>query len=181
MEGTCNRATEFCCPPTMFCLDYGVAFWAHVAFCQYVTPSTEWDGSTALSPLLTFSSGAFAGAVAATSLYPFDLVRQMTVQPGQSHFALSTIPFMTVYFGLYFMQPGNRLEAPLSQRVAWGAGSTAIAALVELPFDHAKINMVGGLRNAAVTAAIRIPLGTFLLVGYDHILTRILQKQREGN
>ena len=38
---------------------------------------------------------------AAAVLYPFDIVRQMTVAKGVSSFALSTIPFFSVYIGTY--------------------------------------------------------------------------------
>ena len=95
-----------------------------------------------------------------------------TTPVGTSHFAFGTAPFMSVYLGLYFLQPlTDRQSKPLSHKVGWAVASTASAVAVELPFDKAKISMAGGVRRAALTSGLRIPLGAALLLAYDQIVT----------
>lgn len=119
----------------MFCLDYAVAFFAHCSVASNFSESTQ------SHPLFTFPAGALAGGIAAVALYPFDIVRQVAVSPGHSSFAFSTIPFMTAYLGVYFLQPhSERRRKPLQEKTLWALGSTSVAAAVELPFDRAKIN-----------------------------------------
>lgn len=151
----------------MFCLDYAVAFCAHYAIASNVSESTQ------CHPLFTFPVGAAAGGIAAVLLYPFDIVRQSTVAPGQSHFAFSTVPFMAAYIGIYFLQPRWERDAkPLGERALWAVGATAAAAAAELPFDRSKIAITGGnLRSAAVANGLRVPLGAALLLAYDQILS----------
>jgi hypothetical protein len=115
----------------MFCLDFAAAFIIHYQLAARFDPSTQ------SNPLFTFTSGALSGAAAAVALYPFDIVRQMTVAPGTSHFAFSTIPFMTAYLGIYMLQPqGERQQKPFKHKLAWALASTTAAAAVELPFDR---------------------------------------------
>tara|TARA_B110001452_G_scaffold262573_1_gene262776 strand:- start:682 stop:1182 length:501 start_codon:yes stop_codon:yes gene_type:complete len=151
----------------MFCLDYAVAFVAHY---WLASRRSEWLQS---HPAFTFSSGAVAGGVAAVVLYPFDIVRMTTVPAGTSHFAFSTMPFMSVYLGLYFLQPREeRLRKSLGAKAGWALASTATAAVAELPFDKAKVSISGGsVRSAALATALRVPLGAALLLAYDQILS----------
>mmetsp|Transcript_1590 Transcript_1590/g.3373 ORF Transcript_1590/g.3373 Transcript_1590/m.3373 type:complete len:159 (-) Transcript_1590:171-647(-) len=150
----------------MFCLDYACAFFVHYAL------ASPWSEATQAHPAFTFGSGAVAGAAAAIALYPFDIVRQTTVAPGSSHFAFSTIPFMSAYLGIYFMQPYSERQAkPFKTKVGWALGATSVAAAVELPFDSAKISISGTLRSAALATALRVPLGSALLLAYDQILS----------
>ena len=151
----------------MFCLDYAVAFFAHCSVASNFSESTQ------SHPLFTFPAGALAGGIAAVALYPFDIVRQVAVSPGHSSFAFSTIPFMTAYLGMYFLQPhSERRRKPLQEKTLWALGSTSVAAAVELPFDRAKINITGGtLRSAAVANGLRVPLGAALLLAYDQVLS----------
>lgn len=151
----------------MFCLDYAVAFFAHC------TIASNFSEDVQAHPLFTFPVGAIAGGTAAVLLYPFDIVRQSTVAAGQSHFAFSTIPFMSAYLGIYFLQPRRERHAKsLQDKTVWAVGSCAAAAAVELPFDKAKIAMAGGtLRAAAVANGLRVPLGAALLLAYDQILS----------
>ena len=160
----------------MFCLDFATAFIAHFAVASRVSDELQ------AHPLFSFPAGAAAGGVAAVLLYPFDIVRQTTVAPGSSHFAFSTIPFMSAYLGIYMLQPrAERQNKPLSTRAAWAMGSTAVAAVVELPFDKAKINITGGtLRSAALANALRVPLGAALLLAYDQILSNGAERRLEG-
>ena len=160
----------------MLCLDYGVAFFAHYHLSRFISddlPNDDVGGAETRNPhpLLMFSSGALSGVFAAVVLYPIDLVRQSTVPKGHSHFSYSTIPFMTIYLGFYFSQPGNRRDKSLSEKLTWAVPATTAAALAELPFDKAKIAMIGSLRTAGAAALIRVPLGTALLLIYDHILS----------
>ena len=147
----------------MFCLDFAAAFIVHYQLASRVAISTQSE------PLFAFSSAALSGATAAVALYPFDFVRQMNVAP---HFAFSTIPFMTAYLGIYLLQPHNeRREKPFKDKLAWSLASTTVAAAAEFPFDRAKHNMAGGFRAAALTNALRIPLGSLMLIAYDQILS----------
>jgi len=150
----------------MFCLDFAAAFIVHYQLVSRV------DLSTQSRPLFTFASGAFAGAAAAVALYPFDIVRQLTVAPGTSHFAFSTIPFMTAYLGIYFLQPqSERQQQAFKTKFGWALGATTVAAAVEFPFDKAKHSMAGSLRYAALANVLRIPLGSLMLIAYDQILS----------
>jgi hypothetical protein len=145
----------------MFCLDFAAAFIVHFQL------ASRFDLSTQSHPLFTFSSGCLSGFTAAVALYPFDIVRQMTVAPGTSHFAFSTIPFMTAYLGIYMLQPQvERQQKPFKNKLAWAFASTSVAAAVEFPFDKAKHSMAGSLRAAALANAFRIPLGSLMLIAY---------------
>jgi hypothetical protein len=122
--------------------------------------------------MYSFGTAALSGAAAAVALYPLDIVRQMSVAPGASHFALSTIPFMTAYLGLYMLQPqGKRQQKSLQTKLCWALAATTVAAAAEFPLDKAKHAMSGGLRSAALAGALRIPLGSLMLIAYDQILS----------
>ena len=157
----------------MFCLDYAAALVAHFALSSQVSEDAQ------AHPLFTFPAGAIAGGFAAVALYPFDIVRQSTVAPGQSHFAFSTIPFMTCYLGIYFLQPRReRVAKPLQERTLWALGSCSAAAAAELPFDKAKIAMTGGtLRSAAIANGLRVPLGSAILLAYDQIVSTATSRE----
>ena len=153
----------------MFCLDFAAAFIVHYQLASRFGISTQSD------PLFTFTSGALSGATAAVALYPFDIVRQMTVAPGTSHFAFSTIPFMTAYLGIYMMQPqSERRQKPFKNKLAWAVASTTVAAAVEFPFDRAKHSMAGSLRAAAFANAFRIPLGSLMLIACVMLLINFI-------
>jgi len=150
----------------MFCLDFAAALLVHYQLAMLVHPSTQ------SSPFFTFPSGAFSGLMAAVMLYPFDLVRQMTVAPGTSHFAHSTVPYMTVYLGLYLLQPqSDRQKKSLPEKLVWAVGATSVAAAVEFPLDQAKHKMAGSMRSAAMANAFRVPFGSLMLIAYDRALT----------
>ena len=159
----------------MFCLDYVLAFASHYALCALAVDERGLALPSALlsHPLFTAPSGFAAGAAAAVLLWPIDVVRMHSVPAGTSHFAFSTIPFMTVYLGVYFGCQGSaamRRRTPLASKLGYATVATATAALAELPFDQAKIAMSGGtLRRAALANGLRVPLGAGLLVAYDQI------------
>jgi hypothetical protein len=163
-EDKCGDGIQKC--QQMFCLDFAAAFIIHYQLASRV------DVSTQSKPVFAFTSAALSGAAAAVALYPFDVVRQMSVAPGTSHFAFSTIPFMTAYLGIYLLQPHDeRRQKPFKGKLAWSLAATTVAAAVEFPFDKAKHNMVGGFRAAALANALRIPLGSLMLIAYDQILS----------
>lgn len=156
-EDKCGDGIQKC--QQMFCLDLAAAFIIHYQLASRV------DVSTQSKPVFAFTSAALSGAAAAVALYPFDVVRQMSVAPGTSHFAFSTIPFMTAYLGIYLLQPHDeRRQKPLKDKLAWSLAATTVAAAVEFPFDKAKHNMAGGFRAAALANALRIPLGSLMLI-----------------
>lgn len=169
----------------MFCLDYAIAFFSHSVLCHLVL-SPPPASSTAKpikesSSFIHFPLGCAAGVSAACALYPFDIVRMTTVPNGASHFAYSTVPFMSVYLGVYFMRSADRRASePFMSKIFWATGATALAAGIELPFDKSKINISGGsMKSAATTTAMRIPLGALLLIAYDQIFTNtMLRKQK---
>jgi hypothetical protein len=114
----------------MFCLDYMHA----AAFFVHYTVASRCSESTQCHLLFTFTCGGFAGATTAIALYPFDIVRMTNNccpgKPGMSHFAFSTIPFMSAYLGLYFLQPlSERRQKPLKTKVGWALGATSAAAV----------------------------------------------------
>ena len=150
----------------MFCLDYACAFFVHSIL------ASRFDDGTQCHPVFAFASGGFAGGVAAIALWPFDVVRQTTVAPGTSHFAFSSIPFMSVYLGIYFLQHReDRCAKPIGEKAQIAVVATSAAAAAELPFDRAKIAIAGNLRSAALASALRVPLGAGLLLAYDQILS----------
>jgi len=84
---------------------------------------------------------------------------------------------MTGDLGLYFSQrdPG----AGLGGLMGWAVTATTLGCAMELPFDRAKHAMTGGNRGFALAStALRIPLGSMLLVGYDKI--RTAQERKAG-
>mmetsp|Transcript_10877 Transcript_10877/g.23197 ORF Transcript_10877/g.23197 Transcript_10877/m.23197 type:complete len:195 (+) Transcript_10877:559-1143(+) len=146
--------------------------------------------------LLNSAFGIAAGAVTASTLYPVDYVRMTTVKAGSSHFAYGVIPFMACYFGIFFTataiepathgpskdvdptsaltrntSPYEREAPPFVRKAGFAAVATLAASGAELPFDFSKQNVSGGMRMAAITAALRVPLGSLLLLAYDRILT----------
>ena len=150
----------------MFCLDFALSF---AFYGKVMSEARErgFGGSLLAFPCPLFV-GALSGAFAATALYPFDIVRQMAVpggKQGKPVFAVSSIPFAALYFGLYFRPGGD--EAPFGERIARAFGATAAALAAELPFDQAKISLAGGLRPAALFSLLRLPFSAFLLVAFE--------------
>lgn len=55
--------------------------------------------------------------------------------------------------------------------------ATSTAVICEFPFDKAKHGIAGNnLKIAAAATILRIPLGSFLLIVYDHILFSLVEK-----
>ena len=164
----------------MFCLDYALAFFSHSLLSRFfLDPGSP---SCSSKTLIHFPLGAMSGLTAAVCLYPFDIVRMTTVGKGASHFAFSTIPFMSMYLGVYFIRDSEtRMKEPFMNKICWATAATGLAAVVELPFDTAKININGGnLKSAAMTSGMRIPLGALLLIAYDQVVTGIDRRRLTG-
>mmetsp|Transcript_33425 Transcript_33425/g.77116 ORF Transcript_33425/g.77116 Transcript_33425/m.77116 type:complete len:188 (+) Transcript_33425:130-693(+) len=158
----------------MFCLDFAASFFAHRALCYashtlFGYPLSDGIAGN-LSLPFSLLTGGVAGTAAAVALYPVDLVRMYSVKPGESHFARGTIPFMTVYLGVWFTFKNARCSDGREERRTLGArfclalGATAAASVAELPLDISKHNISGGLRSAALLGALRVPLGALLLL-----------------
>merc|ERR1740117_689861 len=101
-----------------------------------------------------------------------------TVPTGTSHFAASTVPFMSVYLGVYFAARPHH-DGSLRSNAGCALASTAAAAAVELPFDRAKIAITGSVRSAALTSALRVPLGAAPLLAYDQVLSSRWRASRD--
>lgn len=84
-------------------------------------------------------------------LYPFDVVRQIatstgsSVQPSTSSFGYGTVPFMTLYIGVYFTAieraKAQQQRISLYDRVFFAGGATALAAAAEFPLDKGNLAM----------------------------------------
>ena len=165
----------------MFCLDFAFAFIVHGLIVKWSHSEHRFLQSSSRSPIslsnihftklaLTFGLGGIAGFGSAVALYPFDIVRMSVLEKGSSHFAYSTIPYMSVYLGSYFMLRDER--SSFGSKFLLANISATLAAFAELPFDNAKLSISGGsTRIALATTAMRVPLAGLLLVSYDTILT----------
>jgi hypothetical protein len=124
--------------------------------------------------------GAVAGACGTAAVFPLDFVRASLAAPSLStaqRFArsLSTVPYSSVYFGLYFAQ---RDPHELESQLTWGVGSAVCASLAETPFDHAKRSLFGGNRRVLIGAnMLYVPFAALLLIGYDRAMMGYLQRR----
>ena len=147
----------------MFCLDYGISFATFLLLTRY-KPLYKYHNS----PFFLFPCAALSGSVSAMVIYPFDIIRQATVPKGKSTFAFSTIPFTSIYLGLYMWQ---RDPSSLVSQCKWAIISTCIANVVEFPLDSSKLSISGGNMYRAITiSALKIPMSSFLLVAFDFVL-----------
>ena len=83
--------------------------------------------------------------------------------------SLSTVPYATVFFGLYFHQ---RNPDSLQSQFTWAFTSASLAALAEIPFDKAKLEMMGSPKTVALANSLFVPFGALLLVMYDEALKK---------
>ena len=159
----------------MFCLDYFLSFFAHSGINYFLVNGKGEKKISNLAPFHSVSTGALAGTFSALALYPFDFVRMSTVPKNVNHFAFSSIPFTALYLGVFF---SLRDHTSLKSQIFCACGSMTLGTLAEIPFDSAKKSMVaaGNVRLLLLTAGLRIPLGSFLLVVYVKIFTRKILK-----
>ena len=87
----------------MFCADYISAYVYHSALKVFLLQQQN-DDATKFWQNRPFLSGALAGVMGSITVYPFDFVRKGVVVGEKVNFyhRFSSVPYATVYFGLYF-------------------------------------------------------------------------------
>ena len=171
----------------MFCADYVASFVVHAAIvlgmneldALYSDRSDLGTGigwrtiglwkedGVSLSPIAT---GAFAGFAGAAAVFPFDFVRKSLV-PGKSVYisSLSTVPYASVYFGVYF---SNRDPRRKRSQCVWAAAAATAAMLCEMPFDKAKRSMFSSRAMHVGTNLLYVPFAAMMLLMYDEAIKR---------
>ena len=81
---------------------------------------------------------------------------------------LSTVPYATVFFGLYFHQ---RNPEDMKSQIFWALISASLASLSEIPFDQAKRDMMGSARTVAMANFLFVPFGSLILLLYDKAIS----------
>ena len=161
----------------MFCADY-IASFVHHGFLQLLVSRGYVDGDrlrrvlppAALHP----ACGACAGFLAACSVYPFDFVRRGIIAGGASFaHSLSVVPYSAAFFGLYF---AGRDPSSLRSQCGCALAASAAAAAVEVPFDRAKMALMGSRRTMLFVSALYVPFGALMLVMYDKASVRLDSK-----
>lgn len=146
----------------MFCADYIASFVYHGIL------NTAYKQDQLPHPIFT---GALAGFLGASSVYPFDFVRQS--QNLKYIHSLSTVPYSLTFFGLYFT---CRDKHSLTNQCQWALTSSFCACVAEVPFDKAKLAMMGNRRTMLMANGLYIPFSAMMLVMYDKALERINRK-----
>ncbi len=167
----------------MFCADYIAAFVFHAGLTFGISENilqiksyTPKDTTTLeLISKHSFVFGAISGLLGGLSVYPFDFVRQGVLAASKSKlkliYNLSTVPYASVYFGLYFSQ---RNPQSLTSQTGWASASAFLAAVAELPFDKAKKAMMGSTRTVLFANALYVPFGAMMLIMYDKALGKVI-------
>ena len=150
----------------MFCADYITSFLYH----SILTAGIKKFKIEEKSPLSPFFVGAISGFLGAASVYPFDFVRQS--QNLKFYHSLSTVPYSAAFFGLYF---SNRDSKNLKNQCQWALGSSLSACLAEIPFDKAKLKMMGDRRTMIFANGLYIPFSAMMLVMYDKAMQNLLE------
>jgi len=155
----------------MFCADYVASFFYHSALTLTLAQRKPEEVPEARSK---WPIAALSGLLAAASIFPFDFVRDGAM-PGKFKFrhSLSTVPYSLVFFGLYF---NNRDRHDLSSQCQWALTSACGACLAEIPFDKAKLAMMGSRRTMLLANGLYIPFGAMILVMYDKSMSFYLEK-----
>ena len=165
----------------MFCADYIASFIYHAALTLGLAKakkSSEYGDQLSRfqsAPLHLYSLGAAAGFMGAASVFPFDFVRRGAL-PGQKvtlRHGMSTVPYATVFFGLYFH---NRDRESTPSQCKWALASAAGAALAEIPFDKAKLAMMGDRKTMVFASLLYVPFGALMLVMYDKALPKLQER-----
>jgi len=189
----------------MFCADYCAAFFVHAIFLSGTSQAAaalpaslvagDWsrdairqtlglDRGSSLAIAAPAAAGALSGLVGTCAVSPLDFVRR-SLLPGFSALALlragllSTIPYTTTLFGVYFSQRDAR-AGPRSQ-FPWALAAAALAAGVEAPLGRAKAAMFLGRRSTLVGASLLYaPFAAGMLVMCDTAALRTLAKYEPG-
>ncbi|XP_075242490.1 uncharacterized protein LOC142337233 [Convolutriloba macropyga] len=166
----------------MFCADYIASFLCHGFICGSLNELNKYQnvykfdlGACNGGP---FFFGAIAGLCGAASVYPFDFVRRGVIE-GQFKFrhSLSTVPYAAAFFGLYFtLRDAN--STPSQCKCALFSGF--MASLAEMPFDKAKLTMMGSRRTMLLANALYVPFGAMILVMYDKAFTNWMRKRNKN-
>jgi len=124
--------------------------------------------------------GIASGVATSLTLYPFDFVRGGVLPPGMKRIlsAGSTVPYAGMLFGLYFSM---RDPTDISSQTRWAACSASAAVLAEIPFDHAKRQMMGSTRVMVGAGLLYVPFATIMLVLYDKAVTKYVTKVLENS
>lgn len=114
--------------------------------------------------------GALSGFLGAVTVYPMDFVRHEIIKSKSIVHNMSTVPYATVFFGVYFsMRDKNSLKS----QVGWATLSAALAVLAEAPFDKAKGAMMGSSRTLILANSMYVPFGALILVMYDKAVIKL--------
>ena len=118
----------------MFCADYICSFIFHFGI-NYGLFDVK---RSKISPKTHFNSyvhGACSGLLGALTIHKFDFVRQgaITSRKFSIIHSFSTVPYATVFFGLYFHQ---RNPNSLKSQFSWAFLSAGLATLAEIPFGY---------------------------------------------
>jgi len=166
----------------MFCADYIASFVFHglisVGFLEgscngyFGSKFTPERTNNMLSPHgQSFLIGSLAGLFGASAVFPFDFVRRGVIQGKvKLRHGMSTVPYAGVFFGLYF---SCRNSNSTSSQFGWAFASAFGAALAEIPFDKAKLAMLGSRRTMVFVSGLYVPFGALMLVMYDKALLRL--------
>lgn len=177
----------------MFCSDYILSFFFHAVMTYSVWDTTIRNAiigrglsqSHKHAPnnapqFMTYSApfvfGGLAGGAAALVTFPMDFVRR-SVLPVKSEFkfflgSLSTVPYSSVFFGLYFCMrdPGD-----VRSQARWASVSSVFGCAAELPFDKAKHAMFhGNRRTQLIVNMLYAPFASMMLIMYDKSLSKHL-------
>ena len=127
------------------------------------------------SQLPVLTKVLFSGLLGAVSVFPFDFVRRGVIKGrvGLSH-SLSTVPYAGVFFGLYF---SCRDGSNTASQCRWALIASLAAAMAEIPFDKAKLAMIGNRRTMVLVSGLYVPFGALMLVMYDKALVRMSNKR----
>lgn len=157
----------------MFCADYICSFVFHFGInyglfqLKDVKIITKETVTTVTNQ--SYLIGACSGLLGALTIHKFDFVRQGAITSNKFSIihSLSTVPYATVFFGLYFHQ---RNPESLKSQCSWALASAGLASLAEIPFDKAKLDMLGSTRTVIFANSLFVPFGALLLVMYDKAL-----------
>jgi len=166
----------------MFCADYIASFVFHglitggvleSSFLGFLGKRYPPDKTSALmmSPGTPVFIGCLSGFLGAASVFPFDFVRRGVIAGRVTlRHSLSTVPYAGVFFGLYF---SCRNRDSLKSQCGWALVSSLCAGLAEIPFDQAKLAMLGSRRTMMLVSGLYVPFGALMLVMYDKAVNNV--------
>jgi len=146
---------------------------------DHTQPKTESRQLRLINVAHPLCFGIASGVATSLTLYPFDFVRGGVLQPGLKRIlsAGSTVPYAGFLFGMYFSM---RDPTDIGSQTRWAACSASAAVLAEIPFDHAKRQMMGSTRVMVGAGLLYVPFATIMLVLYDKAVTKYVLKVLEN-